>query len=71
MNATITAHQLYPASRLAGMSTARLRRVLAFAEVDAVNSWITYDGMMRDETRATAARTVADVSAELRRRVAE
>lgn len=71
MNATVTAHQLYPASRTAGMNTRQLRSVLAFAKMDTHIPWSTYNGMTRDETRAAAARTVADVSAALRRRVAE
>jgi acyl CoA:acetate/3-ketoacid CoA transferase alpha subunit len=73
MNATITGQQLYPVSRTASMSTARLRSILAFAQVDAADTAgnVLYFGMDRAETQATAERTVADVSAELRRRVAE
>jgi hypothetical protein len=67
----ITAHQLYPASRTAGMSTRQLRSVRAFAQADTATPWSAYDGMTHDETRAAAARTVADVTAELRRRIAE
>ena len=70
MNATITAHQLYPPSRIAGMRTSLLRTVLAFAHIDIANG-TCYCGMDLPETIATAQRTIADVSAALRARVAE
>lgn len=63
MNATISGHQLYPASRLRSMNDFALMRVLAFAKVDRDSTWVTYDGMSRDETVLTAQRTIDDVTA--------
>jgi hypothetical protein len=62
---TDTATQLYPVDRLANISTARLNRIHAFATIDAETTWVIYDGMTRDGTRATARRTQHDVMAEL------
>jgi len=63
-----TGTQLYPAERLAQMSDATLESVLRFAQVDAANAWVIYEGMTRNATAATAQRTVDDITAELRRR---
>jgi len=71
VNSTVTAHQLYPASRIAGMTTRQLLAVHNFADYDTVEPTSIYSGMDRAETIATAQRTIADVSAALRARVAE
>ena len=71
MNSTVTAHQLYPLGRLDGMSIQRLNSVLGFAQVDATTPSVTYDGMTRDETAATAKRTVTDVMNALHGRALE
>lgn len=67
-----TAHQLYPAARLAGMSDVDLEQVMCFALADcAETSSTVYDGMTRGETVRTAQRTIDDVAAEQGQRAAE
>jgi hypothetical protein len=61
--------QLYPADRLALMGPRAMRRVAEFAQADLDNDTVTYLGMDREQTRATAARTVADITAVLDRTV--
>lgn len=70
MNQPATGAQLYPPSRIAGMRTSLLHTVLAFAETDIANG-ACYCGMDRPDTIASAQRTIADISAALRSRVAE
>lgn len=67
MNATITAHQLYPPSRTDHMTLADLIAVQRFAWADAnpVASTPVYYGMTRAETIATANRTAHDVQVAL------
>jgi hypothetical protein len=61
--------QLYPAARLALMGPHAMRRVVEFARADLADDAVTYLGMDRAQTRATAARTVADIVAVLDRTV--
>lgn len=65
MTQTTTGQQLYPATRLNGMSDDALDRVMRFALADrAETSTTVYDGMTRHETILTAQRTIDDVAAE-------
>jgi hypothetical protein len=57
--------QLYTAARLELMGPHAMRSVVEFARADLANEGVTYLGMNRAQTRATAARTIADVSAAL------
>lgn len=68
-----TAHQLYPATRLAEMTDDQLRSVQRFALADSAETAHTtvYDGMDRADTVATARRTVQDVQAAMNRRAAD
>jgi len=61
--------QLYPAARLALMGPHAMRRVAEFARADLNDERVLYLGMTREQTRATAARTVADIEAVLDRTV--
>lgn len=61
--------QLYPADRLALMGPHTMRRVVEFARADLANEGTLYLGMDRVQTRATAARTVADIEAVLDRTI--
>jgi hypothetical protein len=61
--------QLYTPARLALMGPHAMRRVVEFARADLANDTVTYLGMDRAQTRATAARTVADIVAVLDRTV--
>lgn len=71
MNSTVTAHQLYPASRLQGMSDTDLDQVMRFTLADrAETSATVYGGMTRHETVLTAQRTIDDIAAEQGRRAA-
>lgn len=66
-----TAHQLYPTSRTAEMSTDQLTAVFSFALADAKDTApVLYDGMDRDDTVATAWRTCADLAIVLHNRAA-
>lgn len=64
--------QLYPASRLAGMSDTDLDRVMRFALADrAETSTTVYGGMTRHETVLTAQRTIDDIAAAQGRQAAD
>jgi hypothetical protein len=64
-----TATQLYPVSRTADMSTDQLIAVFSFALADAKDAApVLYDGMDRDDTKATAWRTCADIAIVLHNR---
>ncbi len=62
-------HQLYPASRLAAMTTHTLNDVAKYVESDAANG-TTYSGLTREETIAAAQRSHRDVMGELESRAA-
>jgi hypothetical protein len=61
--------QLYTADRLALMGPHAMRRVVEFANADLADGTVTYLGMDRAQTAATAARTVADIMAVLDRTI--
>lgn len=61
--------QLYTPERLELMGPHAMRRVVEFARADLANDTVTYLGMDREQTRATAARTVADITAVFDRTV--
>jgi hypothetical protein len=68
VNSTVTAHQLYPASRTDRMSLADLESVQRFALADrAETSKTVYAGMTRHETVLTAQRTIDDTQAAISR----
>jgi len=61
--------QLYPADRLALMGPHAMHAVVEFARADLNDERVLYLGMNRAQTRATAARTIADIEAVLDRTV--
>jgi hypothetical protein len=68
MTDTTTAHQLYPASRTKDMATEVINKVIAFVTVDLNSTWVTYEGMTRDETVLTAQQSWCDLMDELHTR---
>jgi len=70
VNATVTAHQLYPAARRESLSDRRINAIIAFVASDIEEPGVLYDGMDRAETVATAKRSLADLMGELHERAA-